>query len=102
MSVEDDGTVRHVTFDQQLPWDARARYVCVSERQFGREVNDRLPPNSKEEIRLIREIREAAEQEVGPQVVRKFLESPEENPGEGKWFYVLNFLRIAATERDAS
>jgi hypothetical protein len=99
VSLEDDQQVQHVTFDYSLPQDGRTRYVYVSNAPFDCSEQNRLGPGSKEEGQIISIIHNAAIQAYGESVVEEFLRDPSANPGEGLWFYVFNFLRIAAVER---
>lgn len=102
VTVEDNGVVKHVTFDYSLPWDGRDRYIYISKSKFGLDESDRLVQNSDEEIRMIYAIREAALEKFGPTTVETLFNNSETNPGEEIWFYVFNFLRIAINERNVS
>jgi hypothetical protein len=99
VSLEDGQQVQHVTFDYSLPRDGRTRYVYVSNVPFDCNESNRLDLGSEEEGQIIEVIHKAAIQTYGISVVETFLRNPSVNPGEGLWFYVFNFLRIAAAER---
>ena len=96
--VREDDTETCVTIDYSLPWNGRKRKITVSAKP-GTGKHKTLRIDSAEEQRLIAGIRAAAEAHLGAATLDGFLESPETNPGEGHWFYVLNFLRIVKQER---
>ena len=99
VTMEDGGVVRDITFEYTLPWDGRTRYVYVSDHNSSWVRGKRLAINSPEEIRILGDVRTAAEERYGLEIVEDFYNHPEGNPGEGMWSYVFNFLRIAAMER---
>ena len=102
VSIDEDGVLKHATFDYRLPWDGRVRYLYVADEPFGMDEQDRLPLNSREESQLITDIETEAISQIGREALDEFYSNLERNPCDGIWFYVLNFLRIAANERDAS
>jgi hypothetical protein len=99
VSLEDGQQVQHVTFDYSLPRDGRTRYVYVSNVPFDCNKSNRLDLRSEEERQIVEAIYKATTQEYGAMVVEAFLHKASANPGDGLWFYVFNFLRIAAAER---
>ena len=99
VSLEDGQQVQHVTIDYSLPQDGSVRYIYVSSEPFDCSERNRLELGSEEEGQIIEVIHKAAIRAYGISVVEEFLRNPSVNPGEGMWFYVFNFLRIAAAER---
>jgi hypothetical protein len=99
VSIDDGQDVQHVTFDYSLPWDGRTRYLYFSNKPFVCEDQFKLEPESYKERELIQAIHSAAITEFGVSVVEAFFLDPRINPGQSMWFYVFNFLSIAAVER---
>jgi len=52
-----------------------------------------------EEARIREWLSNATTRKFGATVVKSYLDGQAENPGEGKWFYALNFLCILYKER---
>jgi hypothetical protein len=102
ISIEEDGQVKHVTFDHALPMDDRIRYVYVSDTRFGNSKAERLEPNSEEEKGLIAGIHTVAVEELGAEAVEAYLRDPHLRKVDGMWYYMLNFLWIAVKGRVAS
>ena len=99
ITIEENGQVKHVTFDYELGMAGNNPHVYVSNNQFSRRADGKLEIDSAEEQHLILGIRQLAVQEYGEAFVRDYLRAPKENPKDEMWFYVFNFLRIASVER---
>jgi hypothetical protein len=84
------------TFDFSLPWDGRERRIFVSAKQFGQD--EALVRDGIAERDCLTEVAKAVVEELGRTVLDQSLQA-ERKPTEGKWFYVLNFLRLASKER---
>ena len=109
MSLRDGGTTsitvsqglfRKVSFtiDYSLPWDGRNRFVFRGP-PFAKDDAHRLEIGCGAEREIHQWLSEAARRRFGQSVVRDFLGDRTKNPGAGKWFYAMNFLKILAKER---
>ena len=86
------------TIDYALPWDGRTRYVYKGD-PFAKKESQRLEIEGEDEVRLQRWLVETLNHKFGEILVQDFLANRVENPGNGKWLYALNFLRIMTKER---
>jgi hypothetical protein len=86
------------TVDYSLPWDGRKRSVFRGPA-FAKDDVHRLEIGCEAERGIQQWLAESANRKFGQGVVRNFLSDHAENPGKGKWFYAMNFLRIMAKER---
>ena len=103
VSVEEGGVIVHVTVDHRLrpiAWLPWPRFVFISSQRFGRDR--RLSPGGSAEVRYVSSIVRATLDELGPETVRDVLAGHCQNPGQGPWFYVLNFLQIINRVRPRS
>lgn len=109
MSLRDGGTTsitvsrglfRKVSYtvDYSLPWDGRKRFVFRGP-PFAKDDAHRLEIGCGAEREIHQWLAEAASRRFGQALVQDFLGECSENPGAGKWFYAMNFLKILAKER---
>jgi hypothetical protein len=109
MSLRDGGTTSitvsrglfhkvSYTIDHSLPWDGRKRFVFRGP-PFAKDDVHRLEMGCAVEREIHQWLGAAATRRFGEAVVRDFLDDRTENPGVGKWFYAMNFLKILTKER---
>jgi hypothetical protein len=109
MSLRDGGTTsitvsqgffRKVsyTIDYSLPCDGRRRFVFRGP-PFAKDDAYRLEIDCIAEREIYQWLLEAARRRFGQAVVQDFVGNRIENPGAGKWFYAMNFLKILTKER---
>jgi len=85
------------TVDYALPWDGRKRYVFRGPA-FVTDDAHWLEIGCEAEREIQQWLTEAANGRFGQETVR-FLSDHADNPGKGKWFYAMNFLKIMAKAR---
>jgi hypothetical protein len=109
MSLRDGGTTsitvsqglfRKVSYtvDYSLPWDGRKRFVFRGP-PFVKDDAHRLEMDCGAEREIHQWLADAANRRFGQAIVRDFLSDGTKNPGAGKWFYAMNFLKILEKER---
>lgn len=100
VTVEEQGNPIYLTAAHELRrfrWLPTVRFVFMSSSRFGRDR--RLLPGGGLERHYVSEIARAAVAHIGYEGVREFIDRGQQNPGQGHWLYVLNFLRIVSRAR---
>jgi hypothetical protein len=82
-------------FDYSLPWDGRAREIT---KRGPDGSSCKLEVSGPQELAACELIKSLLSSEFGESLVSNFINGSVGNPGQGKWFYAFNFLRLAVKE----
>ncbi len=95
VTLTDGSETTSYTFDYQLPWDGRTRYIYAGSRPFDR--SRRLDIGSPEEKHVLSRVFAIAAERFGREkLLGNLLEL--QRSASGDWFYILGFIELARRE----